>query len=302
MSKIDFSGRVAAITGAGGGLGRIHALELARLGARVVVNDMGGARDGLGGDQSAADMVVQEIREAGGQAVASYDNVATVEGGATIVKTAIESFGKLDILVNNAGILRDKSFAKMEDAQWDAVIAVHLRGTYCVTRPAFVHMKEQGYGRIVMTTSSSGLFGSFGQANYGAAKTAMIGLTNVINLEGAKYGIKANLIAPTAATRMTEDIMPPEIFAKLKPECVTPAVLYLCSEDCQDAGMIINAAGGYYSRSAIVTGPGAALGDGTSVPTPEEIRDNWQRITALEPFKLFSQGAEILGELGPLLL
>lgn len=301
MSKIDFTGRVAIVTGAGAGLGRNHAIELAKRGAKVVVNDLGGTRDGVGSSESAANKVVEEIKALGGEAVPNYDNVATVKGGENIVKTAIDAFGKVDILINNAGILRDKSFAKMEEENWDAVVAVHLRGAYCVTRPAFQNMRENGYGRIVMTTSGAGLFGNFGQTNYASAKMGLVGLANVLKLEGAKYNIKTNVLAPVAATRLTEDVLPPEIFEKMKVEFVTPAVLYMCSELCEDSGVIINAGLGYFSRSAMMTGPGAILSDGKKVPTPEEVMDNWEKITSLDNPKFFNQLNDMFGELGSLL-
>jgi NAD(P)-dependent dehydrogenase (short-subunit alcohol dehydrogenase family) len=227
--------------------------------------------------------------------------VATAQGGVNIVKTAIDAFGKVDILINNAGILRDKSFLKMEEENWDSVMAVHLRGAYCVTKPAFENMREHGFGRIVMTTSGAGIFGNFGQSNYAAAKTGLIGLTNVIKLEGAKYNIKVNILAPVAASRLTEDVLPPAFFEKMKPDFVTPAVLYMCSEQCQDSGMIINAALGYFSRSAIVTGPGAFLSDGAKIPTPEDVMDNWGKITSLENAQYFYQLPDMFGALAPLL-
>jgi len=301
MAKIDFTGRVAIVTGAGAGLGRQHALELAKRGCKVVVNDLGGTRDGSGASHSAADKVVDEIKALGGQAVSNYDNVATAQGGENITKTAIDAFGKLDILINNAGILRDKTFGKMEEENWDIVMAVHLRGAFCVTKPAFNFMREQGYGRIVMTTSGAGLFGNFGQSNYAAAKMGIIGLTNVLKLEGAKYNIKTNVLAPIAASRLTEDVLPPQVFEKLKPDFVTSLALYLCSEQCQDSGVIINAAIGYYSRTALVTGPGAILSDGVRIPTPEEIMENWGKIASLEKAKPFAQLNEIFGEFSSLL-
>ncbi|MBW2599800.1 MAG: SDR family oxidoreductase [Deltaproteobacteria bacterium] len=301
MSKIDFTGRVAIITGAGAGLGRCHALEFAKRGAKVVVNDLGGARDGVGSSDAAANKVVEEIKALGGEAVPNYDNVATVEGGKGIVQTAIDAFGKVDILVNNAGILRDGAFHKMEEENWDAVVGVHLRGAYCVTRPAFMNMRENGYGRIIMTTSGAGLFGNFGQSNYASAKAGLAGLTNVLKLEGAKYNIKTNVIIPVAASRLTEDVLPPDLFAKLKPDFITPLVLYMCSEQCEDSGAMINAALGYYSRSAIMTGPGAILSDGEKIPTPEEIMENWDKIMNLENPKYFDQLMAMFGELGPLL-
>ncbi|HRV37005.1 MAG: SDR family oxidoreductase [Desulfomonilia bacterium] len=301
MAKIDFTGRVAIVTGAGAGLGRCHALELAKRGAKVVINDLGGARDGVGSDSSAANKVVEEIKALGGEAVPNYDNVASVEGGANIVKTAVDAFGKVDILINNAGILRDKSFTKMEEENWDAVMNVHLKGAYCVSRPAFEVMRANNYGRIIMTTSGAGLFGNFGQSNYASAKMGLIGLTNVLKLEGAKYNIKTNVIVPVAASRLTEDVLPPEFFEKMKPDFVTPAVLYMCSDKCTDNGMIINAALGYFSRTAVMTGPGAILSDGKKIPTPEEVMESWSKITSLENPKFFGMLPEMFGVLSPVL-
>jgi NAD(P)-dependent dehydrogenase (short-subunit alcohol dehydrogenase family) len=301
MAKIDFTGRVAIVTGAGAGLGRQYALELAKRGAKVVVNDLGGSRDGVGSSDAAAKKVVEEIASLGGHAVPNYDNVATAKGGENIVKTAIDAFGKVDILINNAGILRDKTFNKMEEENWDSVMAVHLRGAYCVTKPAFVNMRENGYGRIIMTTSGAGLFGNFGQSNYASAKMGLVGLANVLKIEGAKYNIKTNVIVPVAASRLTEDVLPPQLFEKMKPDFITPAVLYLCSESCQDSGMIINATLGYYSRSAMVTGPGVFLSDGHRVPEPEEVMENWDKIKSLEDPKYFDQLPEMFGVLGQLL-
>jgi NAD(P)-dependent dehydrogenase (short-subunit alcohol dehydrogenase family) len=235
MSDINFNDRVAIVTGAGAGMGRQYAIELAKRGAKVVVNDLGGARDGSGQSTSAADKVVEEIKAFGGEAVANYNNVALAEGGENIVKEAVDKFGKVDILINNAGNVRDKTFNKMDEPSWDAVMNVHLKGAFCVTRPAYLNMRENKYGRIVMTTSSSGTYGNFGQSNYAAAKLGLLGLANVLKLEGEKYNIRTNLIAPTAATRFTEDIFPPDLFEKMKPEFVTPAVLYLCSQDCTDS-------------------------------------------------------------------
>jgi len=301
MSKIDFTGRVAIVTGAGSGLGRCHALEFAKRGAKVVINDLGGTRNGVGSDNAAANKVVEEIETLGGEAVPNYDNVATVEGGENIVRTAVDAFGKVDILVNNAGILRDGIFYKMEEEDWDAVMGVHLKGAYCVTRPAFANMRENGYGRIIMTTSGAGLFGNFGQSNYASAKMGVAGLANVLKLEGAKYNIKTNVIIPVAASRLTEDILPPDLFAKLKPDFITSLILYLCSEQCKDSGVMINAALGYYSRSAIMTGPGAILSDGEKIPAPEEIMENWDKIMSLESPKYFDQVMTMFGEFGSLL-
>jgi 3-hydroxy-3-methylglutaryl CoA synthase/NAD(P)-dependent dehydrogenase (short-subunit alcohol dehydrogenase family)/putative sterol carrier protein len=281
--QLSFDGRVAVVTGAGAGLGRIYALELAKRGAKVVVNDFGGSRDGSGdGSASPADSVVEEIKNIGGEAVANYDNVATVDGGENIVKTALDNFGSIDILINNAGILRDKSFSKMEPENWQAVLSVHLHGAYHVTRPAFVAMKDNNYGRIVMTTSAAGLYGNFGQTNYSAAKMGLVGLMNTLKHEGAKYNIKVNTIAPIAASRLTEDVMPPDLFEKSKPGFVAPMVMALCSEDCSVTGQIFNAGMGYFNRAAVLTGRGTQVGDQNNPPTPEMIRQHWDAIDSLE--------------------
>jgi len=283
---IRFDDQVAIVTGAGAGLGRAYALELAKRGAKVVVNDLGGARDGSGeGSSSAADQVVEEIKALGGEAVASHDSVATVEGGEAIVNKAIETYGRLDILINNAGILRDRSFLKMSPEDWEQVLSVHLSGAYNVTRPAFMKMRDGGYGRIVMTTSAAGLFGNFGQSNYSAAKMGLVGLMNTLKLEGEKYNIKVNTVSPMAGTRLTEDILPPDLYEKLRPEFVAPLVLYLCSGDCAETGMIFNAGMGYFSRAAVVSGPGGVVGDGKEAPSVEEIHRNWDAIHELRGAK-----------------
>ncbi len=274
----DFDDRVAVVTGAGAGLGRVYALELAARGCKVVVNDLGGAADGRGDSKNAADAVVEEIRQAGGEAVASYDSVATPEGGEAIINAALSAFGRIDIVINNAGILRDRSFLKLGPEDWKAVLDVHLAGAYHVTRPAFAKMREQGYGRIVFTTSAAGLFGNFGQTNYSAAKLGLVGLMNSLKLEGLKYDIKVNTVAPIARTRLTEDILPPDLLERMRPEFVAPLVLYLCREDCEESGQVFNAAMGYYNRSAIFTGPGAVVGDGRTPPTPEDIHRHFDAI------------------------
>jgi NAD(P)-dependent dehydrogenase (short-subunit alcohol dehydrogenase family)/acyl dehydratase/putative sterol carrier protein len=287
--EIRFDDRVAVVTGAGAGLGRVYALELARRGAKVVVNDLGGSRDGAGGGSSSpADQVVEEIRAGGGQAVANYDNVATVDGGRRIIQTALDTFGAVDILINNAGILRDKSFVNMPPEDWQAVLDVHLNGAYHVTRPAFAVMKEKGYGRIIMTTSAAGLYGNFGQTNYAAAKMGLVGLMNTLKLEGEKYGIKVNTVAPLAASRLTEDIMPPDLFERSKPEFVSPLVLYLCSERCPVSGNIYNAGMGFFNRAAVVTGPGKVLATDDGMPTPETVMANLKDISDLTGGKLFA--------------
>jgi NAD(P)-dependent dehydrogenase (short-subunit alcohol dehydrogenase family) len=278
---ITFDGRVAIITGAGGGLGKTYAVELARRGARVVVNDLGGAVDGSGRSSQAADLVVEEIREAGGEAVANYDSVSSEDGGKAIVQAAMVSFGTVDILVNNAGILRDKSFANMTMAEVEAVLDVHLRGGFYVSQPAFQIMKQNAYGRFVFTSSSSGLFGNFGQANYGAAKAGLFGLSNVIAIEGAKYNIKSNVIAPFAKTRMTEDLPIPDAAAA---DLVTPMVVYLCSEQNEFTHEIYTVGAGRYGRIFVGTNKGwfAGLDEVPSVEAVaehiEEIRDVTEHI------------------------
>jgi len=265
--EMRFDGRVAIITGAGGGLGRSHALELARRGAYVLVNDLGGALDGSGASASAAQRVVDEITTAGGKAAANHDSVATAEGGQAIVQAALSAFGRVDVLVNNAGNLRDKAFHKMDQTMIDAVIDVHLKGALYVSQPAFRLMRDQGYGRIVNTSSASGLFGNFGQANYGAAKAGLAGLTRVLSLEGAGHGIKVNAIAPIAATRMTEDILG-DLAAKVTPGSVSPLVAYLANEECAVNGHIYSVAGGRIARIFVAETHGVVLPENT----PEAIR------------------------------
>ena len=256
--------RVIVVTGAGGGLGREYALALAREGASVVVNDLGGARDGTGAGHNMADEVVKEIKDAGGRAAANYDSVATEDGAANIVKTALDEFGAVHGVVSNAGILRDGTFHKMTSENWDAVLKVHLYGGYNIIRAAWPHFRDQSYGRVVVATSTSGLFGNFGQTNYGAAKLGLVGLINTLALEGAKYNIHANAIAPIAATRMTQDILPPEVFEKLTPDFVAPVVAYLASTRSDWLnGQVIHASGyqvGLYNKPQVIrqvasTGP-----------------------------------------------
>jgi NAD(P)-dependent dehydrogenase (short-subunit alcohol dehydrogenase family) len=256
MSQVSFENRTVIVTGAGNGLGKAYALELGSRGARVVVNDLGGAVDGSGSGSTPADEVVNEIIANGGEAVANYDSVATKEGGASIVQTAIDNFGTVDAVVNNAGILRDKSFAKMEEEDLNAIIDVHLKGTFFVCQPAFIQMKEQGYGRFVNVSSPSGLFGNFGQLNYGAAKMGIVGLTNVLAIEGAKYNIKANVIAPNAATRMTEELFGEDMSKLLTVDNITPLVVYLASEQCDVTHEIFSAGGGRFARIGISTDVG----------------------------------------------
>jgi NAD(P)-dependent dehydrogenase (short-subunit alcohol dehydrogenase family) len=255
MADIGFDGKVAIITGAGGGLGRQHALELARRGARIVVNDLGGSVSGEGGDVGPAQAVVQEIQDLGGEAVADTNSVATPEGGAAVVQSAVDAFGTVDVVVNNAGILRDKSFHNLDQAMIEAVIQVHLLGAFYVTQPAFRIMREKGYGRIVSTSSNSGILGNFGQSNYGAAKMGLVGLTNVLAIEGRKHNIKANAIAPVALTRMTEDMFG-DVGEALDPALVSPLVAYLASEACEVTGEVYSAAGGLISRFFVGLTPG----------------------------------------------
>ena len=277
MPDMRFDGRVCVITGAGGGLGRSHALELARRGGRIVVNDLGGSLDGSGASSSAAQRVVDEITEAGGEAVANYDSVATAEGGRAIIQAAVNAFGRVDVVVNNAGILRDKAFHKMDSAMIDAVIDVHLKGALYVSQPAFALMREQGYGRIISTTSASGLFGNFGQANYGAAKAGLAGLTRVLAIEGAGRGIKVNAIAPVAATRMTENLLG-DLASRVSPESVSPIVAYLAHQDCAVNGNIYSVAGGRVARIVAVETPGVVLPETTA----ESFRDHLDDVDELQ--------------------
>jgi NAD(P)-dependent dehydrogenase (short-subunit alcohol dehydrogenase family) len=290
MSEIRFDGRVAIITGAGGGLGKTYALMLAARGASVVVNDLGGAADGTGAGTNMADAVVKEINESGGKAVANYDSVSTPEGGEAICKTAVDSFGKIDILVNNAGILRDKTFAKLEPQNLEIVLDVHLKGGFFVTQPVFRIMKENNYGRIVFASSGAGIFGNFGQTNYGAAKMGLVGLSNVLSVEGAKYNIKSNVIAPIAKTRLTEQLLGPLADA-LDPSFVTPLVAYLCSEDCELTHEIFDVGGGRYARIFIGMGPGWVAPDHRA-PSAEDIRDNLGAIRKTDGYIIPSSIAE----------
>jgi len=273
MADLGYDGKVAIITGASGGLGRQHALLLASRGAQVVINDLGGGIDGTGQSEGPAHTTAKEIESLGGVAVADTNSVATPEGGAAIVKTALDEFGRVDIVINNAGILRDKAFHNMDASLLDPVIDVHLKGAFNVTRPAWVTMKEQGYGRVVSTASAAGIFGNFGQTNYGAAKMGLVGFTRVLAVEGAKYNIKANVIAPLALTRMTEDIMGP-MASKVAPEKVSPVVAFLAHEECPVTGEIYSVAGGRVARVFIAETRGFYK-DGL---TMEDVRDNWDTI------------------------
>ena len=275
---LDYNGKVVIVTGAGGGLGRCHALEFARRGAKVVVNDLGGAVDGSGGSSEAADKVVEEIKTAGGEAISNGSSVTDDAGVANMVQQTMDAYGRIDVLVNNAGVLRDKSFAKMEIADFDFVVDVHLFGTVKPTKAVWPIMKEQGYGRIMVTSSSSGLYGNFGQSNYGAAKLGVVGFINTLKLEGQKDNIHINALAPVAWTRMTSNLMPPEMEEALAPEQVTPAVVFMCSEQAP-TGKIICAGAGAYAAAQIVETRGMYLG---TAPTAEDVAENWEQISKLD--------------------
>ncbi len=289
MADIRFDGKVAIVTGAGGGLGRQHALELARRGAKVLVNDLGGSMDGSGGNSAAAEAVVAEIKAMGGEAIANGSSVTDDAGVAKMIKDAMDAWGRIDILIANAGILRDKSFSKMTVEDFELVLNVHLMGTMKPTKAVWEIMKAQNYGRIVVTTSSSGLYGNFGQSNYGAAKLGIIGFMNTIKLEGQKNNIHINAISPVAATRMTEGLMPPEVLEKLKPEYVTPGVVYLVSEEAP-TGAILTAGAGVFALSRIIETEGVYLGEGGL--SVEEVRDNWSKITDEAGQKAYFAGGE----------
>ncbi|MFM8753162.1 MAG: SDR family NAD(P)-dependent oxidoreductase [Phenylobacterium sp.] len=293
MADIRFDGKVAIVTGAGGGLGRQHALELARRGAKVVVNDLGGSVDGSGGSSAAAEAVVAEIKAFGGEALANGRSVTDDAGVANMVKQTMDTWGRIDILVANAGILRDKSFSKMEMSDFEAVMNVHVMGTVKPAKAVWEIMKAQNYGRILVTTSSTGLYGNFGQANYGAAKLALIGFMNTMKLEGQKNNIHVNAISPVAATRMTENLMPAEVLEKLKPEYVTPAVVYLVSEEAP-TGVILTAGAGAFAQARIYETEGVYLGEGGL--SVEEVRDNFARITDPTGQKAYVNGGEQSGK------
>ncbi len=289
MADIRFDGKVAIMTGAGGGLGRQHALELARRGAKVVVNDLGGSVDGSGGSSEAALKVVEEIKALGGEAIANGSSVTDNAGVLRMAKDAMDAWGRIDILVANAGVLRDKSFSKMEIEDFEFVLNVHLMGTVKCVKAVWEIMKEQNYGRIIVTTSSSGLYGNFGQTNYGAAKLGLIGFMNTLKLEGQKNNIHVNAISPVAATRMTENLMPPAILEKLKPEYVTPGVVFLCSEEAP-TGAILTAGAGAFALARVYETEGVYLGEGGL--DAEEVRDNWTQITDEAGQKAYTQGGE----------
>ena len=295
---LRFYDKVVVVTGAGAGLGRSHALEFARRGAKVVVNDLGGGSHGEGKGSAAADLVVAEIEAFGGEAVANYDSV---ENGDAIIRTAIDNFDRVDVLVNNAGILRDASFAKMSDDDWDLIYRVHALGTYKVTKAAWPVMLEQGYGRIVNTASAAGIYGNFGQANYAFAKRGLIGFTNTLAIEGAKKGIKANTIAPVAGSRLTETILPKEVTEALKPEFVTPLVVKLCSEENQETGSLFEVGAGWVSKLRWERSRGAFFDPDTEL-TAEAIDTAWETIgdftDAQHPRTIADTFAPVFGNLG----
>ncbi len=291
MSLVDFEGRSVVVTGAGGGLGREYALALAQHGARVVVNDLGGTVDGAGGGTSMADGVVREIRDTGGEAVACYDSVATPEGGKAIIDAALDAFGRVDAVIHNAGILRDRSLSNLSPEEIDAVLDVHLKGGFNITVPAFKVMKEAKYGRIVLTSSSSGLLGNFGQANYGAAKTGLVGLMHVAAIEGARYGVLANCIAPGARTRMTEGMLG-ELDELLDPAQVAAMAVYLASPQCSRTHEIYSAGGGRFARYVVGVNdgwftPNGPVGANDVLAHLDEIRD-------ISTLHVFDSGVEEL--------
>jgi len=286
--SLDFTGKTVIVTGSGGGLGRSHALEFARRGANVVVNDLGGSVDGSGGSSEAADAVVKTIIDNGGKAISNGASVTDDTGVANMIEQTLSEFGRIDVLVNNAGVLRDKSFTNMPMSDFEFVVDVHLMGTVKTTHAVFPIMKEQNYGRIVVTTSSSGLYGNFGQSNYGAGKMGVVGMMNTLELEGAKYNIHVNALAPVAWTRMTEDLMPPEAEALLTPESVTPAVVFM-SSDQAPSGQIICAGAGVFAAAQVVETPGKLLGLDASA---EDVAANWEEISDLTEAKPLGMGFE----------
>ena len=275
---VQFEGKVVVVTGAGGGLGRAHALLFARHGAQVVVNDLGGSAQGVGASSSAADQVVAEIRAAGGTAVANHDSVTD---GGKIIQNALDAFGRVDVVVNNAGILRDKSFQKMEDPDWDLVYKVHVEGAYKITHAAWPYLREQNYGRLIFTASTAGIYGNFGQANYGMAKLGLYGLTRTLALEGRKNNILVNAIAPTGATRMTEGLLPPQVFEQLKPELVSPLVVYLGSEACQETSGLFEVGGGWIGKVRWERSLGAGFDPRTGF-SPDDVAAHWAQICDFE--------------------
>lgn len=289
--SLDFKDKVAIVTGSGNGIGKGYALELAKRGAKVVVNDLGGTVDGSGGSLSAADAVVQEIESVGGEAMANGANVAKQEDVKAMVEATMEKWGRVDVLINNAGILRDKSFGKMEWSDFEAVINVHLLGSALCAHSVFPIMKEQEFGRIVMTSSSSGLFGNFGQTNYAAAKMGVVGLMNTLKLEGAKYNVHTNSIAPTATTRMTEHLFPAEFGEKLDPKYIIPAVIFLASEKAPN-GEILEAGGGVVTNTYVMETMGKYFGTDENF-TAEAVANHWAEIADTTDARRLTQGGEV---------
>ena len=294
MDEIRFDGKVAVVTGAGGGLGKAYAMLLAARGAKVVVNDLGGTFDGSGSDTTPAQQVVDQITSAGGEAVANYDSVAEWESAQKIINTALDNYGQIDILINNAGILRDKSILKMEVDDYKKIVSVHLDGTFYCTKSAFASMKDKTYGRIVSTASAAGLYGNFGQVNYGAAKMGVAGMMKCVAQEGARYNIKANTIVPTAGTRLTFTVMPEDFIGKVKPEFVAPIVAWLCSEKCEETAKMFSAGGGYFSRAAIVEGPGVFF-DPEKEITVEMVVEKLDQIMNLDGAREYASAMEQTG-------
>eukprot|EP01089_Gocevia_fonbrunei_P001277 TRINITY_DN11189_c0_g1_i1.p1 TRINITY_DN11189_c0_g1~~TRINITY_DN11189_c0_g1_i1.p1 ORF type:complete len:304 (+),score=94.33 TRINITY_DN11189_c0_g1_i1:81-992(+) len=275
---LRFDNKVVVITGAGGGLGKAYALEFAKRGAKVVVNDLGTGMKGEGQSAKAADIVVEEIKKAGGQAVANYDSVTD---GDKIIDTAVKAFGGVDILINNAGILRDVSFHKIADKDWDSIYEVHVRGAYKITKAAWNIMREQNYGRIIMTSSAAGIYGNFGQANYSTAKLGLYGFANSLSIEGASKNIHVNTIAPMAGSRMTATVMPEDLVKALKPEYVAPLVLYLCHESTEENGGLFELGAGYFAKLRWERTQGAFLPIDNGI-SPEDVKANWNKISSFE--------------------
>jgi NAD(P)-dependent dehydrogenase (short-subunit alcohol dehydrogenase family) len=297
MGTIRFENKIAIVTGAGAGIGREYAIALAKRGAKVVVNDLGSARDGSMSDAAPADRVVEEIRNTGGEAIANYDSVVTMAGGKNIITTAIDTYGTVDILINNAGILRDRTFLKMSEEDWDKVIGVHLKGAFCVTQPALKIMKAKNYGRIVFTSSTSGLYGIFGQTNYSAAKMGLVGLMNTLKLEMARYNIRVNTVAPNARTRLTEDFFDENSKKIMRTELNVPIVLYLCSEENPVSGRIYIMGAGWYGRAAVMTGGGFSFKDSGHNITVEEIRDHFVQINDLNQAEPHENASALLEDI-----
>ncbi len=286
---ISFKDKVVIVTGSGNGLGRSHALQFAERGAKLVVNDLGGEIDGSGGSSEAAEKVVEEIKKNGGEAIANGSSVTDKAGVKKLVDDAMAAFGRIDVLVNNAGVLRDKSFGKVTLDDFEFVVDVHLMGSVYCTKAVWPIMMEQNYGRVVMTSSSSGVYGNFGQTNYGAAKLGVVGFMNSLKIEGQKYNIKVNSLIPVAATRMTESLMPKEALEKLKPDVVSPAVLFMASEDAP-TGIMLSAGAGVYALAQIIQAPGVALtGDDAN---PDKIAERWNEISDMSEAKALFTGSE----------